>query len=54
MRIHGKKITEFGLEFAENLRFEIEIEIRLRNLIKTEIKKKLNLMFDAKYKSNAK
>ena len=33
-------------------KFEIEIEIRSQKLIKTEIKIKLNLIYDSKYKSN--
>ena len=48
------KITEFGLEFTEKSRFEIEVEIRSQNLIKTKIKTTLNLIYDSKCKFNAK
>ena len=48
------KITEFGLEFAEKSRFEIEIEFDRENDWKTKIKTKLNLIYDSKCKSNAK
>ena len=36
------KITEFGLEFTEKSRFEIEIEFDCENKRKIEIKTKLN------------
>ena len=48
------KTTEFGLEFIEKSRFEIEKEIRSRKVIKTKIKTKINLIFVSKYKYNAK
>ena len=38
----------------EKSKFEIEIEIRSRNWLKTKIKLKLNLIYDSKYKYNAK
>ena len=47
------KITDFGLEFAEKSRFEIEIENHNKKM-KTEIKTKLNLIYDLKCKSNTK
>ena len=50
----GSKIKRFGLEFAEKSKFEIEIEFDRENDWKTEIKTKLNLIYDSKYKSNAK
>ena len=48
------KITEFGLEFAEKSRFEIEVEFDRKNNWKTKIKMKLNLIYYSKCKSNAK
>ena len=48
------KINEFGLQFAEKSRFEIEIEFERENDWKTIIKMKLNLIYNSKCKSNAK
>ena len=36
------------------MRFEIQIEIQSRKVIKTEIKTKINLIYASKCKSNAK
>ena len=47
-------ITEFGLEFAEKLKFEIVVEIRSKNNLKPKIKTKIKIIYDAKCKSNAK
>ena len=47
------KITDFGSKFAEKSSIEIEKENRSRFVIKTEIKYKINLLYDSKLKSNS-